>query len=586
MAASEPAAAPSLIERVARIAPGLGMLMHYRRKDLSHDLVAGLSVAAVALPVGVAYAQLAGFNPAVGLYSSILPLLAYAIFGSSRQLIVGPDAATCALVAAAVAPLATGDPAYYMSLSMTLALLAGLMCIGASFLKLGVMADFLSRPILVGFMNGVALSIMLGQLGKLFGFTIEAGGILPRLLMFAERLELTHWPTLAVGLGSFAVLLISPRLVPRLPAALVAMVLAALATGLLHLDAQGVQIVGDVPAGLPPFGFPSVPFDVLPGLLGDAAGIALIVFTSAMLTARSFAAKNGYDIDADRDFAAIGAANIASALSQGFAVSGADSRTAMSDAAGGRTQVAGLVSAAVVALVLLFLTGPLKYVPIPALGAVLVMAALSLVDMTTLRMLWRVSKSELAISIISTLGVVAVGAINAILFAVVLALLRFVHIVARPVCEVLGEVEGMAGFHGVASHPMARTIPGLCLFRFNSAIVFFNAPYFKQAALQAVNAAGPGLRWLVIDLMTITSTDVTGRHTVLELEHELAARGITLVLAGRQTEIRKQLREKEFKDVGQRLKHFPTLRQAVRTYQKEMGTDERPADPGSPDLSA
>lgn len=593
MAASETTTVQTLIGRLGHIAPGLRMLMNYRRQDLPHDLVAGLSVAAVALPVGVAYAQLAGFNPAVGLYSSMLPLLAYAIFGSSRQLIIGPDAATCALVAAsvapiaAVAPLGAFDQAYYMSLSMTLALLAGLLCMGASFLKLGIMADFLSRPILVGFMNGVALSIILGQLGKLFGFTIEAGRIVPRLLEFISRLGLTHWPTLAVGLGSFAVLLISPKLMPRLPATLVTMVLAALAVALLQLDGQGVQIVGEVPAGLPSFHLPSVPLDVLPGLLGDAAGIALIVFTSAMLTARSFAAKNGYDIDADRDFAAIGVANIASALSQGFAVSGADSRTAMSDAAGGRTQVAGLVSAAAVALVLLFLTSPLKYVPIPALGAVLVMAALSLVDIATLRMLWRVSKSELAISIIATFGVVAYGAINAILFAVVLALLRFVKIVARPVCEVLGEVEGLAGFHDVTNHPTARTIPGLCLFRFNSALVFFNAPYFKQAVLQVVNAAGPSLRWLVIDAMTVTSSDITGRYMLVEVERELSARGIVLVLAGRQTEIHKRLQQKEFEEIRLTLKVFPTLRQAVRTFQKEMRAQEQPqpADASSKNLS-
>jgi high affinity sulfate transporter 1 len=581
MTAPEFTAVPTLLERTVRIAPGLGMLMHYRMQDLPHDLVAGLSVAAVALPVGVAYAQLAGFNPAVGLYSSILPLLAYAIFGSSRQLIIGPDAATCALVAAAVAPIAAVAPlgafdqAYYMSLSMMLALLAGLLCIGASFLKLGIMADFLSRPILVGFMNGVALSIILGQLGKLFGFTIEAGGIVPRLLEFVSRLQHTHWPTLAIGLCSFAALLVSPKLMPRLPAALVTMTLAALAVALLHLDAQGVQIVGGVPAGLPSFHLPSVPLDVLPELLGDAAGIALIVFASAMLTARSFAAKNGYDINADRDFAAIGVANIASALSQGFAVSGADSRTAMSDAAGGRTQVTGLVSAVVVALVLLFFTEPLKYVPIPALGAVLVMAALSLVDIETLRMLWRVSKSELAISIIATLGVVAYGAINAILFVVVLALLRFVKIVARPVCEVLGEEEGLAGFHDITNHPAARTIPGLCLFRFNSALVFFNAPYFKQMVLQAAKAAGPSLRWLVIDTMTITSSDVTGRYMLVEVERELSARGITLVLAGRQTEIQKRLQQKEFEEIKLKLKVFATLRQAVRAFQKEIHTQNR-----------
>src|SRR5262249_51949540 len=374
---------PSLIDRVGRIAPGLASLARYRREDLSHDVVAGLSVAAVALPVGVAYAELAGFHPVVGLYSSILPLAAYALFGSSRQLVVGPDSATCALVAAAVAPLAAGDPAQYLSLSVALAFLAGLLCIGASFLKLGALADFLSRPILTGFLNGVALSIMLGQLGKIFGFGIDAGGIAPRLLEFASKIGNTHLPTLAVGACSFAVLLVSPKLLPRVPAALAVMALAALAVGLLGLDARGVHIVGEVPAGLPALTVPHFSLDTLKPVLVNAAGIALISFTSLMLTARSFAAKNGYDVDADRDMAALGAANIAAAVSGGFAVSGADSRTAMSDAAGGRTQVTGLVSAAAIALVLVFLTGPLKYVPVPALGAVLVMAGVSLVNIGT-----------------------------------------------------------------------------------------------------------------------------------------------------------------------------------------------------------
>ena len=577
MASAETRLSSRLVNHLARIAPGLATFARYRREDFPHDLVAGLSVAAVALPVGVAYAELAGFNPAVGLYSSILPLLAYALFGSSRQLIVGPDAATCALVAAAVAPLATGDSAQYLAMTMTLTFLAGVLCIGASFLKLGALADFLSRPILAGFMNGIALSIALGQLGKLFGFKIEAGGIIPRFGELAEKIGQTHLPTLAVGLASFAVLLVLPKVLPRLPAALAVMVLAAIAVAALGLDARGVQIVGEVPAGLPALALPSIPFDSLKPLLASAAGIALISFTSLMTTARSFAARNGYEIDADRDLAALGAANITAAVSHGFAVSGADSRTAMSDATGGRTQLTGLFAGAAIAIVLLFLTGPLKYVPEAALGAVLVMAAYSLVDVKGVSALWREDKGEFAISIVAMLGVVVVGSIDAITFAVLLALLRFVHIVARPPCEVLGEVEGHPGFHSIERHPDAKTIPGLCLFRFNSPIVFFNAPYFKREVLAAVAAAGPELRWLVLDAVPVTSHDVTGRHTLRELERELTARGIGIALAGRQTELREWREKRDYdKSRPTSVRHYPTLRRAVRSLQKELAADEHP----------
>jgi high affinity sulfate transporter 1 len=560
----KPVAAPTRgwSARLAYIAPGLPVLVHYRRSDFPHDLMAGLSVAAVALPVGVAYAQLAGFGPEVGLYASILPLVAYALFGTSRQLVIGPDAATCALVAAAVAPLAAGDPALYLSLSVTLAFITGMLCIAASFLKLGGLADFLSRPILVGFMNGIALSIVLGQIGKLLGFAVEAGRIVPRLLEVISKLGLTHWPTLAVGLASFAVLAIAPRIVPRLPAALVTMAAAALAVGLLDLDSAGVSVIGEVPAGLPRLHLPVFPPGLLPELLSDAAGIALIAFTSMVLTARSFAIKNGYDIDVDRELAALGTANVASALSQGFAVSGADSRTAMNDAAGGRTQVAGLVAAGAIAAVLLFLTGPLRYVPIAALGAVLVKAALSLVDIRALRTLLRIDRRELALSVIVTLGVVAFGAVQAILLAVVLALLRFVRLVSRPEVDILGKVPGFPGFHALSRHPDAATSEGLVLLRFNAPIVFFNAPQFKRAAL---DAAHPGTRWLVVDMLPVTMIDATGLLTVVDLIGELKKKGIALVAAGRKTQWH-HWAQSHGVSIDEDLLRFPTLRQAVKAY--------------------
>jgi len=561
----------SLTERLARIAPGAAALLHYRfAADFRHDLVAGVSVAAVALPVAVAYAELAGFAPVVGLYSSILPLAAYALFGTSRQLIVNPDAATCAMVAAAITPLAAGDAGLYMSLAMVLTLFTGLFCIAASFLRLGALADFLSRPILVGFLNGVALSILLGQIGKLFGFAIESGRIIPRLLEFISKLPQTHSPTLAVGLGSFAILLLARRFLPRWPSALITLVVAGAVVAALHLDQQGVAVLGPFPAGLPALRWPTVPLEHLPALAASAAGLALVLFSSGVVTARSFAAKNHYEIDVDREFAAFGAANIAAALSQGFAVTGAASRTAMADSAGGRTQVTGLVAAATIAAVLLFLTDPLRYVPIAALGAVLVFAAFSLFDLRTLREIWRIDRREVGLAVLTMLGVVAVGAINAILIAVGLALARFVKLTARPFDETLGQLDGLPGFHSIERHPGAKTFPGLALYRFNSPITFFNAAYFKQRALAVADTAGPQLEWFVIDAIPISHIDVTGLYAVRDLREALEARGVTLILAGRKTEFLNWLREMGMYRPEHEQRLFPTLRQAVKAWRSRL----------------
>ncbi len=564
------------MQRLAKVAPGLPDLLHYDRANLPSDLMAGLSVAAVALPVGVAYAQLAGFAPEFGLYASVLPLVAYALFGTSRQLIVGPDAATCALVAAAVAPLAAGNQDSYISLSMALAFLAGVFCILASFLKLGALADFLSKPILVGFLNGMAISIALGQIGKIFGFGIVKEGIVPRLLEFISKLGLTHFPTLAIGVTAFVVLAVSQKLLPRIPAAMVAMIVTGVAVKLFGLEAAGVKTVGAVPAGLPPFTLPHFPLNMLPHLCAEAAGIALIGFSSMMLTARSFASKNRYEIDTDREFAALGVADIAAALSQGFAVSGADSRTAMSDASGGRTRVTGLITAAAVAAVLLFFTGPLQFVPVAALGAVLVKAAYSLLDLKALKTFFQFDRRELALSLIATIGVAAVGAIQAILVAVILALLRFVRIVSRPKVEMLGRVPGFPGLHSVERHADAQTIPGVLLFRFNAPVVFFNAPYFKRCVFRAVEAAGPDVKWFVLDMIPITSLDITGLQTAAEVMETLNSRGVAFILAGRETEWRKWTERRNLKA---KPRTFPTLRAAVKELQRELGPSANATSP-------
>jgi high affinity sulfate transporter 1 len=565
---SSATAAPSADwkQRLSRIAPGLPDLLTDRFSNIPNDLVAGISVAAVALPVGVAYAQLAGFRPEFGLYASILPLVAYALFGTSRQLIVGPDAATCALVAAAITPLAAGNQNLYISLSMTLAFIAGVFCIAARFLRLGVVADFLSKPILVGFLNGMAISIILGQIGKIFGFPIERDGIVPRLIEFASKLGLTNLATLTIGVSTFVLLLLSTKILSRVPAALVAMIATGVAVKVLGLEAMGVKAVGIVPAGLPPIHIPSFPPEHLPALCGQAAGLALISFSSMMLTARSFAAKNKYEIDVDKEFAALGACQIAAAVSQGFAVSGADSRTAMSDSSGGRTRVTGLVTAAAVALVMLFFTGPLQYVPIAALGAVLVKAAFGLFDLKSLKIFYELDRRELILSFLATLGVVAVGAVQAILVAVILAVIRFVRLVSRPQVEVLGSVPGLPGLHSIERHPDAAMIPGMLLFRFNGPVVFFNAPFFKRSVLDAVDAAGPELKWFVLDMIPVNMVDLTGLNVASDIIHTLRSRGVTFVAAGRHTEWRNWA---ERRSMRLHYRSFPTIESAVDAFENE-----------------
>lgn len=554
------------ISRLARVAPGLGALLRYRRADLPSDLVAGIAVAAVAIPGSIANAQLAGFSPEVGLYASTLPLVAYALFGTSRQLMVGPSAATAALVAAAIAPLAGGDAALYLSLSMVLCLCVGLLCIGASFLRLGVLADFLSKPILIGFMNGVAISILITQASRLFGLSLDAAGLVARVAEFLTRLPSTHLPTLAVGAGSMVVLLLSPRLLPRVPAPLTAMFVAGLAVHILALDTHGVAMIGAVPGGLPAFRLPVVPVEMLPTVVAEAAGLALMSFSNMMIAARSFAARNRYVVDADREMAALGATNIAAALAQSFVVSGTNSRTAVADAAGGRTQVTGLVSAVAVAAVALFLTAPLQYVPTVVLAAVLVTAALSLLDLARLKMIYRIDPTEAWLSALVTVGVVAVGAIPAILLAVVLALLRFVQLTSRPKAEVLGAIDGQPGYHPIGRNPGARAQPGLLLFRFNGPIVFFCADYFKREVEKAAVDAGPDLRWFVLDMLPVSMVDATGIYALRNVFDELRARGIVVAVAARDTEWAEWARQRGFGAEIGKYRLYGTLDQAAEAY--------------------
>ena len=548
--------------------PGVVSFSRYDRSWLLSDMGAGLSVAAIALPVGIAYADLAGVPAVVGMYSAIFPLLAYALFGSSRQLMTGPDAATCIIAAASLGPLAGGDPERYLALMVLLTLMTGLLFVLAGISRLGFIANFLSQPILTGYLNGIALIIIVGQIQKLFGYSGEAEEFFPKLAEFTDKLDQSHLPTLILGIGLLAVLVVLRRIAPRLPAALVVVIAGIVSVKILGLDQDGVAILGSVPAGLPSFHYVVFDINTYLALLDDAAGIALVSFTSGVLTAKSFARRNRYEIDTNQELIAFGSCNIASGLAQGFPVTGADSRTAVNNAMGGKTQLVGIIAAGSMLLVLFFLTGPLANVPTAALAAVIMVAAVGLFDYKELSELYKVSHRELLLCVGTTVGVLILGVLPGVLLAVALSLAWLITVTSRPHDAILGRVRGVKGFHDIADYPDATTIPGLILYRFDANLVFYNVDYFLERVRGVIAAAETPVEWVVIDASSINVVDITAIQKVDELREELAAQGIMLVSARVKQSLLKFFKE----DWGLRRKEthalyrYDTLKSAVRAF--------------------
>jgi high affinity sulfate transporter 1 len=548
-----------------RFVPGLRVLRAYDKSWFPRDLLAGLSVAAVAVPIAIAYSQLAGVPPVHGLYAGILPLVAYAFLGTSRQLIMAPDAATCAIVAATVAPMAAGDTLRHISLAMSLAIIAGIFCIVGGLARLGFLTNFLARPILIGYLNGIALSIISGQLGKIAGVRIESSGFFHVLFEFFSKLGDAHLATLAVGAAAYALLRLLKVFAPAVPGPLVAVILGIAAAGAFDLQARGVALVGEIPAGLPRLMMPAiVSADLWPLSLG-AIGLALISFNSAMVTARSFAVKNRYDIDADQEFIALGVSNIGAGLLQGFAVSGADSRTAVNDSVGGKSQVTGLVAAAVLVLVLLFLTGPLSLLPVAVLAAVLIVAGSSLFDLRSLEELRRINPPEFRLSLVALLGVVTVGVLPGVVIAIGLALLQLLAKASRPHDALLGRVPGLDGYNDVEGQVGAETDPDVLVYRFDAALLFFNADYFKSRVRIVVAQAPTRPRWFLLDAESMPLVDTTGAAVLEEVRQELADQGIVLAVARLKQLARNMLQRTGFEArVGSDL-YFPTVRVGVES---------------------
>ncbi|OEF28596.1 SulP family inorganic anion transporter [Vibrio rumoiensis] len=513
--------------------PGLQQLKQYDKAWLADDLRAALSVVAVALPVAIAYAQLTGVSAIVGLYSCVLPMLVYALVGTSKQLIVGPDAATCAVIAAVVTPLAAGDTIKHWQLVITMTAMTGAWCLIASKFKLGVFADFLSRPILLGLLNGVAITIVVGQFFKVFGITYNQPYLIEQIWEAPSQLVYVHWQTLMVSAMTVGVYIACKKLRPTWPAAMLAIIVASVFVWLGDFEAVGVHVVGMVQGGLPVFQAPEFDIGISRELVMPALNLAMVSFVSMMLTARSFAAKNGYDIDADKEFRALGLMNLASAFSQGFAISGADSRTAVNDANGGKTQLVSIIAAIIIAIIAVLAYQPLKFIPVAALGVVLIIASLSLIDLKGIWILRKRNKDAFYLSTITFVAVLVIGVIPGITLAVLLGLFQFLRIVMRPTDQVLG-LDGKGTIRSLGSSGKAQAIPGLIIYRFNSPLTYFNAAHFKRRLMHHIAEAGSNdVNCVIIDAVaSFTHLDLSVMAVVDDIQTILKKRGIRLVFAG------------------------------------------------------
>ena len=551
--------------------PLLRDLRHYRREWLSRDVIAGLSVAAVQVPTAIAYATLAGFPPEVGLYASMLPVLVYALFGSSRQLVVGPDAATCAMIAALLLPMASGDMGLYLKLSAALAITTGLLMVIGGMARMGFIVNFFARPILIGFLNGIALSIIAGQLGKLLGIAVINRDFAPSLVELVERLLETHFFSLGVGLATLGLLIMIQRRSPRAPTALIALLVAGLAVFLFGLDQHAVKLVGDVPSGLPGVALPGLGYEGVQGIFMNAVGLLIVTFTSGMLTARSFATRNGYAINADQEMRAIGLANISSGLSGGFAVTGADSRTAVNDASGGKTQLVSVIAALATALVALFLAVPLGHLPIPALAAVLIFSAWGLLDIAGMRHLRVIDRFEFRLSLYTMVGVLVIGVLPGVVIAISLALLQVLVKIYKPADTLLGIVPGEEGYNDLSLSGDARPVPGVVIYRFDAPLLFFNADYFKARVLSLVDGTTPLPRWFVLNAEAISQLDSTGAQAIIDLIGELKTRGVQLIIARPKLYMRKYGKPMGIGEKIGRENIFLSVHAAVDSIQQREG---------------
>jgi SulP family sulfate permease len=551
-----------------RYLPGIWVLRGYQRTWLRGDLLAGVTVAAYLVPQVMAYAEVAGLPAIAGLWAAVAPLVAYAILGSSRQLSVGPESSTALMTAAAVTVLVTDDQQSYATTAAALALAVGVICLICWLARLGFLANLLSHPVLIGYMAGIAGLMIVSQLGKVSGIAVEGDSVLSELRFFVTHLGQVHLPTLLVAAGTFALLVAFQRLLPRWPGPLMAMVLAAVAVAVLDLDQMGVKTIGAVPRGLPAASIPDFSTIDLSTLLPAALGVTIVAYTDNIVTARAFAARRREEIDARQEFLALGAANLGAGLFSGFPVSSSGSRTVIGDAVGSRTQLYSFVAAAIVLLTLLFLGPALSTFPLAALGALVMFAALRLIDFAELRRIARFRRSELFLALATTAAVLIFDVLYGIAVAVALSILELLERIARPHDGILGYVPGLAGMHDIDDYATGRQVPGLLVYRYDAPLFFANAEDFKRRALAAVDAADPPVEWFLLNAEANTEIDLTAVDALEQVRKTLADRGIVFALARAKFDLREILAPTGFLDRVGEDRVFMTLPTAVSAYEQ------------------
>jgi high affinity sulfate transporter 1 len=556
------------MRRWIRWLPGIETLRRYEAAWLPHDIFAGLVLATMLVPVGIAYAVASGLPGIYGLYATIVPLLVYALFGPSRILVLGPDSALAAVILGVVVPLSGGDPLRAVTLAAMMAIVSGTVCILAGIARLGFVTELLSKPIRYGYMNGIALTVLISQLPKLFGFSIESDGPLRSLWAIAGAIleGKTNWVAFGIGIGTLMVILLLQNN-KRLPGILIAVVAATAVVGVLDLGTRSaVAVLGPLPEGLPGFAIPWITYgDIVPVLVGGCA-IALVSFADTSVLSRAYAARLGTHVDPNQEMVGLGAANLATGFFQGFPISSSASRTPVAEAAGARTQLTSVVGALGIAILLLVAPNLLQHLPTAALAAVVIAAAIGLFEVTDLKRIYRIQQWEFWLSMVCFVGVAVLGVIPGIGLAIAIAIAEFLWDGWRPHSAVLGRAHGVKGYHDITRYPDARRIPGLVLFRWDAPLFFANAEFFKERVLDAVAKSPTPVRWLVVAAEPVTSVDVSAGDTVAELDEALHAQGIEFCFAELKDPVKDKLKRFGlFSQLGEQY-FFPTIGAAVSSY--------------------
>ncbi|EPA92862.1 SulP family inorganic anion transporter [Pseudomonas sp. G5(2012)] len=552
----------------SRWLPGLVTLREYQIAWLRHDIMAGLVLTTMLVPVGIAYAVASGVPGIYGLYATIVPLIAYALFGPSRILVLGPDSSLAAVILAVVLPLSGGDPHRAVALASMMAIVSGAVCILAGIARLGFITELLSKPIRYGYMNGIAITVLISQLPKIFGFSIESDGPFRNLWAITTGVMegKANWTTFLVGAATLAVILLLKGH-KRIPGILIAVAGATIAVGVLGLaKGAGVAVLGALPQGLPAFAIPWITRDdLVPVIIGGCA-VALVSFADTSVLSRVYAARTRTYVNPNQEMAGLGFANLAAGFFQGFPISSSSSRTPVAEAAGAKTQLTGVVGALAVAVLLMVAPNLLENLPNSALAAVVIASAIGLIEVTDLRRIYRIQRWEFWLSIACTIGVAVFGAIEGIALAIVIAVIEFLWDGWRPYSAVLGQAEGVKGYHDIQRYPNAHLIPGLVLFRWDAPLFFANAELFNERVLNAVAASPTPVRWLVVAAEPVTSVDVTSADMLAELDDTLHAAGIKLCVAEMKDPVKDKLKRFGlFARFGESA-FFPTIGAAVDNY--------------------